>query len=103
MVFFFANQMESRMAAQMEARCLLIFKLLFYSNAYNRVCQVVVAGTPFFSAVPILRRYLGLMLIAHLRHGEVYVPTIESTFFESSLESKKNPALAPGIFFLRPR
>jgi hypothetical protein len=38
------------------------------------------------------------MLIAHLGHGEVYVPTIEKTFFERTLESKKNPVLAPGFF-----
>jgi hypothetical protein len=38
------------------------------------------------------------MIIAHLGHGEVYVPAIEKTFFERALESKKNPVLARGIF-----
>jgi hypothetical protein len=38
------------------------------------------------------------MIIAHHEHGEVYVPTIEKTFFEQTLESKKNPAQARGFF-----
>jgi hypothetical protein len=59
--------------------------------------------TPFFSAVLIVSRYLGLMLIAHHRHGEVYVPTIEKTFFGSTIESKKILAPGPGIFLLGPR
>ena len=36
-----------------------------------------------------MSRYLGLMLIAHHRHGEVYVPTIESKFFGLTIETKK--------------
>jgi hypothetical protein len=38
------------------------------------------------------------MLIAHHRHGEVYVPTIEKKFFGSTIESKKILAPGPGIF-----
>jgi hypothetical protein len=40
------------------------------------------------------------MIIAHHKHGEVYVPTIEKTFFAQTIESKKILALAPGFFLL---
>ena len=43
-------------------------------------------------------RYLGLMLIAHLEHGEVYVPSIEKTFFRSIVRGKKNLVEAAGFF-----
>ena len=43
------------------------------------------------------------MLIAHLGHGEVYVPTIEKTFFEHTLERKKISCFSARIFILRTR
>jgi hypothetical protein len=38
------------------------------------------------------------MLIAHHEHGEVYVPSIEKTFFRSIGRGKKNLAEAAGFF-----
>jgi hypothetical protein len=43
------------------------------------------------------------MLIAHHRHGEVYVPTIGRKFFGPTIESKKILAPGPGFFSLGPR
>jgi hypothetical protein len=44
------------------------------------LCRVARA-TPFFSVIMRVSQYRGLMLIAHVKHGEVYVPSIEKTFF----------------------
>jgi hypothetical protein len=38
------------------------------------------------------------MLIAHLEHGEVYVPSIEKTYFRSIARCKKNLGKAPDFF-----
>ena len=75
MVFFFADHMEFTVEAQLRSNgdatyiCYDCWRLQSQLNAVDTL------RTPFFSAVDPPSQYLGLMLIAHHGHGEVYVPS----------------------------